>query len=418
MRMTEGDRRRAQSLIYYFQVSTLSCLFIILVLLAISFRDPRFFVRILNAYPAVNSEFTEVAGLCGDLPMCFRVTSAWIGYALQQFSFALGGALNLKATTLPWLGVSLEAKRAFLSLAVAVLYRMIVLLPILLVAFLSFRKFVTRLLFLLIAFLAISGWTPFESSFVKLAMDLYGWGGTRFAAEELVTFLFGSYVIYYDYYAIGFLFLLYLYLTRVEFKRFRHVACLLLIGQTGFEHLGLITGVAVVLYSILTDSDRPMLTRLKSGARSLAGYGAISVAAMVALFGLLNVTSEEVFWGGPGESFSVLYEAFGRQNLAQLRTLILKMGALLTPPLLAGILLGAFSALLGEGDRSALRAELAAAAAICVGFLASVCVGLFVSGLHQEMGRQLLPLASLAVMLAAKGVAYIVAMAGRRNAEA
>ncbi len=396
-----------------FQVILLSSIFIYFVILAVAFRDYRLILTLSSnlRFIEVNSEFTDVATLCGDLPTCFRVTGSWIGFILQKLLFVVGDALNLKASFIPWSKapiLSLEAKQAFLSLVASLLYRLLVLAPILFVALSTFEKFVSRFFFLLITFLAISGWTIFHTSFSDVAINLYGWAGTRRAVDQEVIFLFGNYLIYYDYYAVGFLYLLYLYLTRVKQKRFWHVSCLLVLGQTGFDHLGFITGTAAVLHGILTVGGRPAAVRVKVGLKELTGYGLVSVGAFFAMFLLLNATNDGIFWNDPGGTVSGLYENFGRKNLGQLRPLILKICALLIPPLLAGIVLGAGSAALGDQKASGLKSDLAAATSIFVGFLGSVCVGLFVSGFYSELGRQLMPFGCVMVLLAAKAGAFAV----------
>jgi len=236
-------------------------------------------------------------------------------------------------------------------------------------------------------------------------MSIFGWARSNPLFSE-------AHIQPYDYTAIGFVFLLYVLITHGYIQTFLQASVVLIIAQLTFEHLGMVTGVAVVLHEFMMRQDWQVRERTVSALRKLFGFGIVSIGVGALLYGALTWSLDSVYWVYPGKSIFYTYEFYGRTNLLEIYDLTENFIDLLAYPIIFGIILGLLSKYLydaqGRGT-SELRNEFWAALAIWIGFFCTLFIGIFTSGLHYEMGRQLLPLACITSLVCAKAVPVVVA---------
>ena len=376
------------------QVSVLGFLFVCLAVLAFAFRDVELLVLIGQGKAVATSEYAKLAGLCPHLPSCLRVGDAWLGLALEWILVEASRLLDLLPDRYQTKALSLPVKESYLVVVSVILTRMLGLLPILVAVFSAYRGFVLRLLLMVAVFLSIMGWARSNPLFSEQS----------FAA--------------YDFPTIGFLFLLFVLIDRGATRSFAMAAGILVFGQLIFENLGIVTGVAVAVYGLATEPGVNLRARLGRAFGRLGGFAAVSLATLSVLYLAIAVDLEPV--AGSGEEgfagyFTYAFDTFGRINIQEFHDIRENFVEILAYPSASGILLGLLATFAWRNedrDLDVLRNQFWAAFAIWIGFMCTVAIGFFLSGLYYEMGRQLVPLCTVTTLVWAKGIETLTAKLG------
>jgi hypothetical protein len=376
------------------QVSVLSFIFVCLTLLAFAFRDEEILLFISQGETVATSEYALRAGLCPHLPSCFRVGDAWLGVALEWTLVQGSRLLDLLPDRYNTVALSVPAKESYLVIVSVIVTRILTLTPILVAACSAYRGFVPRLLVLVAVFMTIMGWARSNPLFSE----------QNFAA--------------YDFPTIGFLFALFVLISRGATRSFAMAAGILIVGQLIFENLGIVTGVAVAVYGLATDEGREARSSVRRALGRLGGLGAVSVATLGALYLAITLIAEPPAAAetrGFVGYFTYAFDTFGRINIQEYHDIQENFVEILAYPSASGIVLGLLVAFAWRGecrDLGVIRNQFWAAFAIWIGFMCTVVIGFFLSGLYYEMGRQLVPLGAITTVVWAKGIEL---MAARRS---
>jgi hypothetical protein len=377
--------------------------FLIGVFVFIGARDPNLQHEPLK--PALldqpNGAYTANTSQICNLPTCLRISAGALSEQVQTIFEGLSQGLS--GYDPAYFGgegtMSFDIRpTTFLS---GILFRIISLLPIIFVATLLFSTFWSQLTFLILTFLSLAGWGPW------LYVSWYKFIG-QFVDWPKAWWDFRQPVAIYDYGAIGFVFLLLLYLCIRKSIRYWEVAAFTVFGQSIFEHLGLVTGVSVFMFELLRGETVSLGQRFKKATAYLFVCGIVSILFLV---GLSWAVIPEV--GGPA-NFSAIqlaidylegfWSTYGSKNFSAIDILAANFFSLLWPPLIAGGLLAGLMTITEGSSKiggDQIRRRAAAGAATVIGFSSALFVGIFVSGYHSEAGRQLLPLISILIFTAA-----------------
>ncbi|MDP6882584.1 MAG: hypothetical protein QF830_00485, partial [Rhodospirillales bacterium] len=194
----------------------------------------------------------------------------------------------------------------------------------------------------------------------------------------------------------------------------------LVAGQLIFENLGMVTGVAVVVYGFAINREAPPGPRARAAAKRLLGLAGVSLVTLGMLYLAIALNADaaqQVGAGGGGGLvgyFGHAFDTFGRVNIQEFHDIRENFVEILAYPSATGILLGllaAFAFTDENRNRDALRRQFWSALALWIGFMCTVVIGFFLSGLYYEMGRQLVPLCCLTTLAWAKGIELAAAKA-------
>ena len=382
------------------EVSVLGIVFVCLALLAFAFRDAELLVLVSDGKAASTSEYSWRAGLCNELPACLRVGDAWLGVALEQALVHASRILDMLPDRHKTEVLSIPVKESYLVVVSVIMTRMVGFVPIVVATFFAYRSVILRLLLLIAAFMSILGWARSSPLFSEQGM-----GGPDFTT-------------------IGFLFLLFVLIESGFMRSFAAQAAMLVAGQLIFENLGIVTGVAVVVYGFAMNRGAPLGPRTSAAVARLLGLAGVSLATLAVLYLAIVGNAEPgqevgpVGGGGILGYFVYAFDTFGRINIQEFHDIRENFVEILAYPSASGLLLGLLAAFAfgNEGrDRDVLRNQFWAASAIWIGFMCTVAVGFFLSGLYYEMGRQLVPLCCITTLVWAKGIELVVARARTGN---
>jgi hypothetical protein len=283
--------------------------------------------------------------------------------------------------------LTIAVKEQFIFIFSLFLARVVLFLPILIAAWVSYRSLTLRAIFMVLIFMSVFGWARSNPLFSE------------------------QYALVYDFAAVGFLALLYVLLAGNRLNGFWVSAVALICGQLFFENLGIVVGVSVALYLWAMSEEEPSRRRRASLIRlvQLAGVSLATLAALIALFkfGLDNPAGEQSF--SLTKYFKESWEVYGRVNFIEIYDIVENILELLAYPILGGILLALLASYVFKNpdkDIASYRREFWAALAVWAGFWATLVPGMFLSGLYYEMGRQLIPLACFTTVFVTKSVEY------------
>lgn len=357
-------------------------------------------------------EFSQIASGCNSFPFCLRIGSSLLGEGIQSLTVGVVNAfISVDPASFGGEG-QLTADTRMAKLLGSVLFRIIVLLPIFLVAMLLFERAWAKAGFLVLTFLALTGWGPW------LYAPWYNFV-RKFVDWPVAWWDFFTGVPYFGFASIGFVFLLLAYLAARRPVRLWEMAALAALGQSIVENLGLVTGVAVFLFTLLTDRRAGWWRSVALASRRIAACGLASLLVLVLSMVLVNPQFTDarspgmVEQGGFALAVRFLqehWEAYGRLNLQAIDIVTANVFTLLWPPLLFGGLFGLVLAMVQEMSDEEVRIRAAAGISAAGGFAASLGVGLFMSGIQSDMGRQILPLIGVCFFA---GI-YIAAWTARR----
>ncbi len=306
-----------------------------------------------------------------------------------------------------------KGEKAFVvHTAVFMALRIICILPLLWLAFRSFKGFFGQTVFLLLAFLTLSGWPP-------PIVDLFFWAASGVAEWPMSYFLFGQRLHnVYDFATIGYICLLAIYLSHARIKRWWEIVGMVIFGQLIYENNGITCGVALFIYTLMEADFGSLKCRLVIAAQRISIAAATSFALALCFAWNIEFVSEGRGMEGPAltplgniiEYFRQYWKLYGFFNFSWLNVTIANFITVVSIPAIFGSCLGAVS---GWARRKAkyttitrFRTEFNAAFASVCGFGSTLVIGLFVSGLSSDMGRQVLPLTLMVLLAAAKFSEY------------
>lgn len=364
-------------------------------------------ILVPSAAAPVSPDF-EIA--CRTINVCMRVGVPLLGQAVSSLVDAATALLFMKSSTStliaesPWGRMDhATATRAMVSMTAAYLaVRVGCLLPLLWLTLAFFRGSVARFFFLLAAFLTLAGWPP------PMLDGVYG--ALRLLADwPLAYFLFSSELASYDFGSIGFICLIALYIARRRRKTLAEIAGLTLLGQLIFENNGIVAGVAFFLDALCDPANGPPAARRRIAFVRLAVAAAVTLAVaagFAALYATLNPVPPGARAGGALDSILAyardFWRDYGSNNFRWWNVTLANFLTLTAIPAVVGIVVGAVGARMDAGPSPMIADDLRGALAAAVGFFVTVLIGLFVSGLSSDMGRQLLPLTLMALTASAK----------------
>ncbi len=361
-------------------------IFLIFSFIALAIRDTEILRFVLEGKLVRFSDASQKAELCGYLPACLRVGSAWLSSGLQTLMIELSRLVDLPADRHRPELLSIAGKESFLFIMGEVVSRLIVLTPIFLGISLLYRSFALRALLMISVFMTLSGWARSNPLFTE------------------------QFFVYYDFAAVGFVFLLFFLVATEKTKGFFGAAATLILGQLIFENLGIVTGVAVAVYSFAA-SDRSLGLGARSAmaTKRLLAMAAVSIAALGALYIAMQTANdwEQVEGSGFFEYFTIAWNEYGRANFADFHDIKENFFEIIAYPSASGLLLGLLvipRALSSPEALQRLRRQFHAALGIWTGFMCTLVIAMFFSGLYYEMGRQLIPLCVVTTLVWATGV--------------
>ena len=333
------------------------------------------------------------AGLYVHLPSCLRVGDAWVGVALEQALVQASRILDMLPDRHRTEALSIPVKESYLVVVSVIVTRMLGLAPILVATFFAYKSAILRTLLMVAAFMSIFGWARSGPLFAEQSM-----GASDFST-------------------IGFLFLLFVLISRGFMRSFVAQATALIAGQLIFENLGIVTGVAVVVYGFAMNPGPPLGPRARAAATRLLGLAGVSLATLATLYLAIVGNAEPGQAVGPEGGgvlgyFAHAFDTYGRINIQEFHDLRENFVEIMAYPLASGLVVGLLAAFAfaNEGrDREVLGSQFWAAFALWIGFMCTVAIGFFLSGLYYEMGRQLVPLCTITILVLAKGIELIVA---------
>jgi hypothetical protein len=373
-------------------------LFLVLLFLLLSGRDS---FLLFPAAPSAEAPYDELNDFCDYIPACLRIASAWSWKLLADPAKALTVWLysyEVYGVT----GYPAEIHAANADRMAAVLHRLLVLLPLLLVVHrITVRPAATSVLILL-AFAAMLGWSP---ALYLPMIEFY----SLFADWPRYYWDYTLPLQFYDYISIGFLFFLLWRLSRAAMPGYRECILLVVGGQLLFENLGMLTGVAIFLRCLALPEGE---SRIAPAFKRLVVSGVASVIAMAVMLTLiqLNMGQSASSHGDTLGSYFESYSALVANNIQALPIIIANFINLLTLPVVIGGLGGLLLARLegaGHGQGAAKRLAVAAVA-ISAGFASTLCIGFFVNSFLSETGRQILPLITMTTMASCLTVRWLV----------
>ena len=367
-------------------------------------------------------EFPSHLFVCSEIHTCMRVGDNLLGAALSTIIEVAVGLLFMDPSTStllpqsPWgMGTPPPSEQAkAISTAVFILKRVIFLLPVLWLATVFFRGVFIRLLFLTVIFMALAGWPP-------PVLDVYFTIMGNIADWPKSYYMFALRIGPHDFGSIGFNLLLVLYIARRSRKRLWEVAGLTVLGQLIFENNGIVTGIAFFTATLLIPAEAPTVNRFRLALQRLGISALASVSLVMFFVAIFFARGNGIDDGAAGvltiipNYFQEYWRNVGVINFGWFNVTVANFITLVSIPAVFGAVVGSVSALSnrGSGKRWYRQAETDGLAALCAaaGFFTTVIIGLFVSGMGSDMGRQMLPMVCLVLVFSAK---YTEAVIGAR----
>ena len=210
---------------------------------------------------------------------------------------------------------------------------------------------------------------------------------------------------YYDHAAIGCLFGLFLFLSQSGKIQPTKLVIFLLISQLFFEHLGFITAVAWFLFTLMDTSSESLGARLGRALPIFVGLGLVSVVLLFGVYSLLDwANNGGAYFVKEGAGVEALFLTYGNAN----QTVALRIGLQLMHHIAFGVMVGVGLHFLShkyEPQRpetvSLQQRRTRAGVAIILAYIGALAIGYQVSGLSNELGRQIAPLCCFIVFAVA-----------------
>jgi hypothetical protein len=370
-------------------------LFLLLSLLTIVFRDLYLLQHIASGgLPHSKVDLDDL--FCSQLPACLRIIGPTIetlsGFTLVEVSRWLD---LLPARYQPEL-VSTSFKEGLLLVFGSVFARVLPLVAVLLYVLMVCRRFIVRALVMTAVFVAFVGWARSNPLFQE------------------------QYMVLNDWWATGFLFGLLIYFDSREEWRFFEIAALVVFGQLIFENLGIVTAVGAVIAYLHSSPEQPVMKPWRTAFQRLVLLGAVSLTALTVTYLFLKsvVPAPGVLSSDIGflDHIKNAWLTYGRDNWNDAYDIFENFLELMAYPVLSGLIIAGTSWALERIVRQRpapatlvrLRRNSLAGGGVFLGFMITVVIGFFQSGLYYEMGRQLVPLACIIIPVAYKSVELLI----------
>lgn len=364
---------------------------------------------------------------CPIVPTCLRVGVSVVGYGIEKLLVGLSGlyfsgetASRLFAPEIWaaqglnwWQYKVLDPARleGFVApIAATILLRALCMSAILWLTLRFFAVTWERVVFLLVTFGVLLGWpVSLVLGFFKLMSTVINWPHHHF--------LFVYFTSPYDFGALAFVYLLTLMLARPDLPGIGTTALVAGLGQTIFENLGFVAGVAIATVVFLRAPRGPAVPALVRSVRHLVAAGLASLAvAIVLLAGVVSAGAPSAAGSGSGFGFiehvAAFWRDYGRNNLEWWRVLVADAISILIFPVIFSAALGLGAWFCRRADGAAggetERRQFLAALGVMTGFALSLVPGFFVSGMTSDINRQMTPLTCIVVLLVARGAALLL----------
>ena len=384
MKMTPADET-------YFSATTakntvLVGIFLIFAFDSLAIRDTEILRFVLEGKLVRFSDGSQKAELCGYLPACLRVGSAWLSVGIQNLLIELSRLIDLPADRHNPELLSIAGKESFLFVMGEVISRLVVLTPIFLGASMLYRSFALRALLIISVFMTLSGWARSNPLFTE------------------------QFFVYYDFAAVGFVFLLFFLIATEKTKGFFGAAATLVLGQLIFENLGIVAGIAIAIYSFAgSDHSLGLSARTAMAMKRLLAMAAVSIVALGVLYLAMQIANdwEQIEGSSFSGYFTIAWNEYGRANFADFHDIKENFFEIIAYPSASGLLLGLLvipRALSTPEAMQRFQTQFHAALGIWIGFMCTLVIAMFLSGLYYEMGRQLIPLCVVTTLVWATGI--------------
>ena len=359
-------------------------LFIIFTLVALAIRDNEILRFVLEGKLVRFSDAWRQSQFCNSFPECMRISAGWFTMSIQTALIELSRLIDMPADRHQPNLLSVAGKESFLFILGEIMARFLFLSPILLCVFTLYQSFLLRALMMVSIFMTICGWARSNPLFTE------------------------QFFAYYDFASIGFILLLFFLISKEKTRGFLAAAATLVFGQLIFENLGIVTGVAIAFFTFAA-SDHSISLRIKKAVRRLFELALVSIGTVIALYTLILSVNGGVSDGAGvlSEYFSDAWATYGRINFQEFHDIRENFFEMIAYPSASGILLGLIAIPNILSSATALKhikIQFWAAFGIWLGLFCTVIIGMFVSGLYYEMGRQLIPLCIATTLIWATGI--------------
>ena len=359
---------------------------------------------------------------------CMRIGGDILGNAIQNIYESvtellfMGSETSSLAHKSPWEHAyavpDTEEKKIVVQSAAFFTTRIILLLPLLWLVFQIFKGFTSQAIFLLLAFMTLSGWPPpVLDLFYGVALTIADWPLSYYNFSQRLPSI-------YDFATIGFICLLVIYLSHCRIKRWWGIVGMVLVGQLIFENNGITTGVALFIFTLFEPGFTSPQSRLLTALQRIFIAGVTSLTIAIFFFWNVEIAAYDQNASNLGRFgdlpayFKQYWNSHGYFNFAWINVTIANFVTLVSIPVLFGLCFGFLSGWKRHKDRITTavisQTELNAAFSSAAGFFSTVIIGLFISGLSSDMGRQISPLLLVVLISAAKLSEYLI---GKTNTQ-
>ena len=282
--------------------------------------------------------------------------------------------------------------------ALFVVYPIVTLSPILILALKWENNPARSLILIIVAMSAICGWNSTLISSIFAIPNI-------FMEWPQAYFLFQQGLASYDLSTIGVLVFIFLYL---RFRSKTHVFELILVAilaQFTFEYMGLILICAMFFQSYSKNQKHTLIARLVCASKDVSFIGITIICAVLAsslaFFEMGNTLIQTI----PG--ISAIDANF--ESSDHIKWWLIIMTGMLMPPILIGGFLGTIYGFIGKCPcQSDLRKDLSILGGTLVGFFLVLAIGAFTAYYPSELGRQMLPMAVMALLFSIRISEYTV----------
>ena len=339
-----------------------------------------------------------------------RYIGGFIGYGVDSlvkfiadiFRTPNKNFFNKKSTDLTRSNIFMDSKKldATIIFVADCAYRILILLPFLIIAFMIFDSFYSAIVFLLLIFFTLSGYGIFQEF---LAVDVYNWLKSN-QWHPFWEFQGMLPALYFDYFTIGFLGVLALVMLNGKADHLPSAAIITAVGQLSYLHLGFVAGVSLTLFVFFTTAGEWVL-KVKKAVYVLLVCGLTSILFTLMHGGLAYVLNDGniEFASGGGRGFSWAdmtdHAAPNRENY---KHLLFRLSYFHLVPLVIGAITGFVVAVYEKITGKKPASNLVPISFFCLltAFLMATAVGFFsATNFSAERGREFLPAACLAILL-------------------
>ncbi len=263
-------------------------------------------------------------------------------------------------------------------------------------------NFITRYIFFIVLFYAILGWHP-------IIINIFFNFVTIFIEWPQYYFLYSEPYKRSDFLSLAFLLFSIHYLSTKWKGSLLPVAAIAAIAQATFEYLGVVMILTILLLHCLESprGDYKLAFYRLFKLAVASGSGAIITLILILIAGNLSgmrlmydVNSDEVL--NLGQLFSPEHNQRLAINLESWRILLAILVTMVAIPAIIGFFAGWLTTLIVGNhcnlDREVCRKIALSSLCVCFGYVVILMIGIFFIHYPSELGRQLMPLATISVI--------------------